>query len=79
MAEEKQLKEALYNKYQCSTINLCKALEMTIKDYKEYFKSSIWNINDNKRIQLAQLKTLLEIKEILIDNIIEKATRWTPK
>ena len=78
MAEEKQLKEALYNKYQCNTINLCKALGIRIKDYKEYFQSSV-GLGLMGGIQLAQLKTLLEIKEILIDNIIEKATRLRPK
>ena len=74
MAKKEQLRKKFNDYYQCNSENLCKALGITIKELKEY--AIIRELTFDERIQLAQLKTLLEIKEILIDNIIEKATKW---
>ena len=74
MAEKDKLRKDLNNYYQYSVEKLCKTLGITVKDYNEYNKDNQSFFNET--IQLAQLKTLLEIKEILIDNIIEKGTKW---
>lgn len=81
MAENKEIKEKFNEYYQCKTVDLCKALGITVKDYNEFI-TKYYNKDNrqsfNEVIQLTQLKTLLEIKDILLDSAIDKATRLRP-
>ena len=74
MGEKDKLRKEFNDYYQCTDVELYKALGITEEDFNLASKEdSRFKLTLSEIIQLAQTKTLLEIKDILIDNAIGKS------
>jgi len=82
MAERNTKKEFndYYNINYIKLLNSLNIREIMLKEpaslLTDEFVKDFNQLSLSERIQLTQLKTLLEIKDMMIDDIIERATRW---